>query len=200
MAHQLTSLGISVLALLRERPMHGYEMLQTLSDRQADRIVRVRPGSLYHTVERLTGQRLIRRAARGRDGNRPERVVYEITDAGVEALAERVRELVATPVNEYPQFTVALAEIDNLDPDSAVHALDSRVVALEAGVAEMTAQRNAGIAPGLSPIVLEYLLAITQAEVTWLRQCATSLRSGRWSWPATARPETVTDSGSEVQT
>jgi hypothetical protein len=30
MAYQLTSLGISVLALLRERPMHGYEMFQTL--------------------------------------------------------------------------------------------------------------------------------------------------------------------------
>ena len=44
MAYQLTSLGVSVLALLRERPMHGYEMFQTLVQRHADRIVKVRPG------------------------------------------------------------------------------------------------------------------------------------------------------------
>jgi hypothetical protein len=30
MAYQLTSLGISVLALLRAHPVHGYEMFQTL--------------------------------------------------------------------------------------------------------------------------------------------------------------------------
>src|SRR5579875_300245 len=91
MAYQLTALGISVLALLRQRPMHGYEMLQTLVRRQADRIVKLRPGSLYHVVDRLTEEKLVRRAATTRAGNRPERAVYEITDAGAEALGERVR-------------------------------------------------------------------------------------------------------------
>ena len=69
MAYQLTSLGISVLALLRERPMHGYEMFRTLIDRQTDRIVKVRPGSLYHVVDRLTEEKLIRRAATARTGS-----------------------------------------------------------------------------------------------------------------------------------
>jgi DNA-binding PadR family transcriptional regulator len=58
MAYQVTSLGISVLALLRERPMHGYEMFQTLTARHADRMLKVRPGSLYHVVNRLTGEKL----------------------------------------------------------------------------------------------------------------------------------------------
>jgi DNA-binding PadR family transcriptional regulator len=83
MAYQLTSLGISVLALLKARPMHGYEMFQTLVERHADRIVKVRPGSLYHVVDRLTEEKLIRRAGTARDGKRPERAVYEVTDAGV---------------------------------------------------------------------------------------------------------------------
>ena len=94
--------------------MHGYEMLQTLVERHADRIVKVRPGSLYHVVDRLTEEKLIRRAATDSGGKRPERVIYEITDAGAEALAERVRELIARPVHEFPQFVVALAEIDTL--------------------------------------------------------------------------------------
>ena len=179
MAYQLTSLGISVLALLRERPMLGYEMFQTLVERNADRIVKVRPGSLYHVVDRLTEEKLIRRAATARDGKRPERVIYEITDAGAEALAERVCQLIAIPVYEFPQFVVALAEVNTLGGDSAANAVDDRVGALEARAAEIMALRDAGVTPGGYLVALDYLLAMMQAELAWLREFASSLRSGQ---------------------
>ena len=156
MAYQLTSLGISVLALLRERPMHGYEMFQTLVKRHADRIVKVRPGSLYHAVDRLTEEKLIRRAATARDGKRPERAIYEITDAGAESLAERVGRLIATPVHEFPQFVVALAEVDTLGSDAAANAVDDRVGAMEARAAEIMALRDAGVTPGGYLVALDY--------------------------------------------
>jgi DNA-binding PadR family transcriptional regulator len=178
LAYQLTSLGISVLALLRERPMHGYEMVQTLVQRHADRIVKVRPGSLYHVVDRLTEEKLIRRAATARDGKRPERAIYEITDAGAEALAQRVCQLIATPVYEFPQLVVALAQIDTLDRDAAANAVDDRVGALEARAAEIMALRDAGVTPGGYLVSLDYLLAMMQTELSWLREFAGSLRSG----------------------
>jgi DNA-binding PadR family transcriptional regulator len=78
-SHLLTPLGVSVLALLRERPMHGYEMFQTLTTRRDHRIVKVRPGSLYHVVARLAEHGLIRPSGTGRAGNRPERTTFEIT-------------------------------------------------------------------------------------------------------------------------
>src|ERR1700730_15302442 len=179
MAYQLTSLGISVLALLRGRPMHGYEMFQTLVERHADRIVKVRPGSLYHVVDRLTEEKLIRRAATARDGKRPERAIYEITDAGAEALGERVGQLIATPVHEFPQFVVALAEIDTLAEDAAANAVDDRVGALEARTAEIMALRDAAVTPGGYLVAFDYLLATMQAELSWLRGFAGSMRSGQ---------------------
>ena len=179
MAYQLTSLGISVLALLREHPMHGYEMFQTLVQRHADRIVKIRPGSLYHVVDRLTEEKLIRRMATARDGRRPERAIYEITDAGAEALAEQVRQLISTPVHEFPQFVVALAEVDTLGSDAAANAVDDRVGALEARAAEMMALRDAGVTPGGYLVALDYLLATMQAELSWLREFAGSVRSGQ---------------------
>jgi DNA-binding PadR family transcriptional regulator len=179
MAYQLTSLGISVLALLRGRPMHGYEMFQTLVEQHADRIVKVRPGSLYHVVDRLTEEKLIRRAATARDGKRPERAIYEITDAGGEALAERVGQLIAVPAPEFPQFAVALAEIDTLGADAAANALDDRVGALEARGAEIMALRDASVTPAGYLVAFDYLLATTQAELSWLRSFAGSIRSGQ---------------------
>jgi DNA-binding PadR family transcriptional regulator len=177
MTYQLTSLGVSVLALLRERPMHGYEMFQTLVQRHVDRIVKVRPGSLYHVVDRLAEEKLIRRAATARDGKRPERAIYEITDAGAETLAERVCQLISTPVDEFPQFVVALAGVDTLGDDSAANAVDDRVGALEARVAEIMALRGAGVTPDGHLVALDYLLATMQAELAWLRKFASSLRS-----------------------
>jgi len=182
MAYQLTSLGISVLALLKARSMHGYEMLQTLVEHHADRIVKVRPGSLYHVVDRLTDEKLIRRAATDREGKRPERVIYEITDAGAEALAARVRELIARPVHEFPQFVVALAEIETLGKGAAANAVDERVEALEARAAEITALRGAGVVRTAYLVALDYLLAAMQNELSWLRDFADSLRSGQLGW------------------
>jgi DNA-binding PadR family transcriptional regulator len=177
MAYQLSSLGISVLALLKARPMHGYEMVQTLVERHADRIVKVRPGSLYHVVDRLTEEKLIRRAGTARDGKRPERVIYEVTDAGLEALADRVGELIAVPTHEFPQFAVALAEIDTLGPDLAANAVDDRVGALEARVAELMALRDASVTPAGYLVAFDYLLATTQAELSWLHAFARRQRT-----------------------
>jgi DNA-binding PadR family transcriptional regulator len=175
MAYQLTSLGISVLALLRARPMHGYEMVQTLVERHADRIVKVRPGSLYHVVDRLTEEKLIRRAGTVRDGKRPERAIYEITDAGAEALAERVGQLIAVPAHEFPQFAVALAEIDTLDAHAAANAVEERIGALDSRAAEITALRDARVTPAGYLVAFDYLLATTQAELSWLHGFARSM-------------------------
>jgi DNA-binding PadR family transcriptional regulator len=48
----------AVLALLAERPMHGYEMLSELSRRTRD-LWRPSPGSLYPALQLLEGQGLV---------------------------------------------------------------------------------------------------------------------------------------------
>ena len=52
----LTPLGITVLGLLSERTMHPYEMYQLAAARRGDQLVKIKPGSLYHTVTRLEKQ------------------------------------------------------------------------------------------------------------------------------------------------
>ncbi len=178
MAYQVTSLGISVLALLREHPMHGYEMFQTLATRYGDRILNVRPGSLYHVVYRLADEKLIRQTGTGRHGNRPERTTYELTDAGVDALTARVRELVAHPVNEFDKFAVALAEIHHLDPMTAVESLRHRISVLETSADELRALGTARTGQPRHREVLDYLLATTTAQIDWLRRCVATMRAG----------------------
>lgn len=110
----LTPLGISALSLLVEEPMHPYEMYQPLMARHEDRLVKVRPGTLYQAVGRLAERGLVETAGIDREGNRPERTTYRITPAGREALTERLQDMLAQPVNEYPTFPLAVAEAYNL--------------------------------------------------------------------------------------
>ena len=87
----VTPLGIAVLALLAERPMHPYEMYRLLLERHEDRRVKVRPGSLYHTVDRMAENGLVEAIGTERDGGRPERTTYRVTDTGQQELYVALR-------------------------------------------------------------------------------------------------------------
>ncbi len=72
----------ALLALLAERPMHGYEMIQEL-DTRTDGAWRPSPGSVYPTLQLLEDEGLV--SASEVDGRR----TFAITDAGRQVLAER---------------------------------------------------------------------------------------------------------------
>ena len=65
----------AVLALLLERPMHGYEIIQEL-DSRTNGIWRPSPGSVYPTLQLLEDEGLIEAEAEG------GRKSYHLTDAG----------------------------------------------------------------------------------------------------------------------
>ncbi|WP_448631480.1 PadR family transcriptional regulator [Cellulomonas soli] len=102
MPAELSAVAVLALALLHEHPMHPYQVHQVLTRRGDTRLVRVSPGSVYHAVERLARDGLARPVGTDRDGRRPERTTYEITDAGRDAFADRVRGLLGEEHPSYP--------------------------------------------------------------------------------------------------
>ena len=82
-------LALAVLACLVERPMHPYEMATTMRTRGQDESIKLNYGSLYTVVESLARRGLIEPREPEREGRRPERTVYAITDVGT----HRVRRL-----------------------------------------------------------------------------------------------------------
>ncbi|MEV0290540.1 PadR family transcriptional regulator [Kribbella sp. NPDC050820] len=182
---ELTPLAISVLALLNERPMHAYEMYQLLIARQNDRIVKVRPGSLYHTVERLAGQNYVRATGTERAGNRPERTTYEITPDGNEALRRRVETGLEKYVYEYPLFPVVLSEAHNLDVEDALLRFRRRVADLDDWLAELDEAIATARAEGVhEPYWLggAYVRAQLAAERDWLATTVERIESKDLPW------------------
>jgi DNA-binding PadR family transcriptional regulator len=181
----LTPLAVAALALLAEGPTHPYEMYQTLVMRSEDRLVKVRPGSLYHTVDRLARQGLVRATGTEREGNRPERTTYEITEDGTLALGERVADIIATPVNEFPEFPLGLGEAHNLPLETVVDLLRKRVGLLRAditllddGIRRVEAKKL----PAKYWLDVRYLRTMAEADVTALEALIDDLVSGAISW------------------
>src|SRR6266568_6004888 len=135
-------LALAVLASLYEKPMHPYEMAATMRERGKEHSIKLNYGSLYTVVDNLAKYSLIEAIEARREGRRPERTVYRLTDTGRTELDDWMSELLAVPVKEYPQFEAALSLMPVIHPDQVHTLLRDRVTALQKGIAEVTRSRS----------------------------------------------------------
>jgi len=180
-----SSLGLIVLWQLFEGPMHVYRVQKMIEAQGKDRVVNVRSrASLYQTIERLHRHGLVEWFATGRADRYPDRVVYEITDAGRAVARQWLREMLHTTEGEYPEFIAALSILFGLPPDDARAELELRTERLQDALAA-SEQELASAPPGLPRLFLleeEYRKAMLEAEIGWLRGLIEDLREGRLTW------------------
>lgn len=174
-------LALAVLACLWERPMHPYEMATTLRERGKDQSIKLNYGSLYTVVEALQQHRLIVAQEIEREGRRPERTIYRLTDAGRMELIDWISELLSAPAKEYTRFEAGLSLAGVLAPEDIAALLDQRCRLLELEIAQMRHLVQFALQGGLQRIFIvenEYVLAMREAELAWTRKLATEIRSG----------------------
>ena len=174
-------LALAVLVCLYEKPMHPYEVAQTLRSRAKEQSVRLNYGSLYAVVESLEKKGFIKATGTVRQGKRPERTVYEITDDGMVEMTDWMTELLGTPAKEYPAFMAGLSFIPSLSPDEALAALRLRADALSVRLAgmrgAMKAGREAGL-PRLFELEAEYEESQLVAELKFVQALVEEMADG----------------------
>jgi DNA-binding PadR family transcriptional regulator len=173
-------LALAVLAVIREKPRHPYEIAQLLRARGKEFSIKINYGSLYGVVQNLERHGFIEASGVERDGHRPERTVYRLTEPGALELHEWLSELIVTPVKEYPRFEAALSLLGVLPPDEAQALLRRRVAALDASLAAARAQLDlyGRIVPRVFLIEAEYSLTMQQAEADWTRRLLKGMADG----------------------
>jgi DNA-binding PadR family transcriptional regulator len=116
-----------------------------------------------------------------REGRRPERTVYELTDAGRVEFLGWLRELLSVPAKEYTQFAAGLTFLPALPPDEAAELLDGRVRRLEEEVGEMRSVLDSAMEEGLPRLFLiesEHELILREAELRWVRELVSDISEG----------------------
>jgi DNA-binding PadR family transcriptional regulator len=188
---------LTVLCLLRGRPMHPYEMHRLIREWHKCDFLDLKRGSLYHAIERLRRGGFIEVVETSREGRRPERTVYRQTQTGEREVLAWLRGLLAEPVHEPSQFMAALSYVAHLSPQDAALQLEDRCHCLEAEIAEF----DRGLQewePRIGRLLMletEYLRAMRQAELAWLRGLIDDLRAGRLTWDPEAVRQALASGG-----
>lgn len=176
-------IDMTVLSLLMEGDRHPYEINRVVRERRKD-FATGNIRRLYRSVERLQQQGLIEPTEVMREGRRPERTVYRITEEGKAEFHLSLGEMLSIPASDYPAFTAAVALLAYLPVEVATQALHSRTALLEGEVAQHLARLTAlkEHLHRLTLLEVEYLVAIRQAELDWVRSLLDDVRSGRLTW------------------
>jgi DNA-binding PadR family transcriptional regulator len=179
-------LALAVLALLFERPMHPYEIASLMRHRAIHEAIKLNYGSLYTVVDLLLRHGLIEAQSTARDGRRPERTVYRLTEAGRAKFDGWLRELLRTPAKEYTQFAAGLAFAGAVGIDELRSLLEERAARIEAELAEARAITEVLTAKGLPRLFIlegEHGVMLRTAELEWVREVIAAIADGSLAFP-----------------
>jgi DNA-binding PadR family transcriptional regulator len=160
-------LALAVLSYLSQQPMHPYELGRNLREHGDDRSIKFNHGSLYMVIGQLARAGFITEQGTSRAGQRPERTVYALTDAGQGELRDWLAELVEQPQHEYPAFVAALSLIGALPPSQVLDLLRARQGHLARQEAEARGLVDSSLADGVPELFLieeGYRLALLEAD------------------------------------
>jgi len=173
-------LAFAVLGSLGERPMHPYEISTMLKTRGKDTSIKLNYGSLYSVVAALEKHGFIEAVETLRDGNRPERTVYDITEAGRLEFQDWLTELLGTPEKEFSQLEAGLAYLPAFPPHRVVQLLDQRSAALDEEIMQIEnvhASMEAVKFPRIFWVESELRLALLKAQADFVRHLAQEIRT-----------------------
>lgn len=173
-------MALAVLSTVAFSQMHPYEMASTLRGWGKDRDLPIKWGSLYTVVRNLAKHGFLEEVESTREGRRPERTVYRITEAGRAELLDWTRELLSNAEPEFRQFRAGLSMMSVLGPDEVAALLRRRLASVEASIAgcRATLEEHSPRVPRLFLIEEEYDLAVLTAEATWMRALIGELTEG----------------------
>ena len=166
---------MAVLGLLREGPMHGYELKQRLVDLG---FWRISFGSVYPALRRLDKAGYIE--VTPGSGRRKE---YGITADGKEHF-QQILEDAASEVENTSAFRVRLAFFKYMDPQTRIEFLERRKTVLRERIASArtSLKRTAARVDHYTQSLMEHGVRSAEADVAWLDELIASERG-----PDTAR-------------
>jgi DNA-binding PadR family transcriptional regulator len=170
-------LELAVLGLLKERPMHGYQLSRELSDSLGG-LWRVSYGSLYPSLRRLEHDGAIESEAGDERGARRKKV-YRITPKGEQIFLELLQESPNDTQTEDARFRMRLAFFRYLPPETRIRLLERRRQALQdrlATIAE-SARTGRGGNDDYGRALIEHNRTVTESDITWLEQLIAAERA-----------------------
>lgn len=160
--------------LMRYGPQHGYRIRQIMEDEIAD-FARIKLPTIYYHLEKLLEKGCVS-AVEERDGNRPEKTVYRITDEGRTYFSLLLHRLLNEEYCSELPYDGVLYFSEHTQEAELRAGLKRKQSELERRLTELEAHRSASMR--LVPpegqrgaaLIFSHHRAHLQAELEWTRQ------------------------------
>jgi len=175
------SVRLVILGLLRNESLHGYELKHIIEEHMGD-WTKIPVGSIYFALDKLAKEGKIRELSVEREGKRPEKTVYEITQSGEEEFFALLRGCLETNDKEYHEIDIGIAFLDALKPKEAAALFRARVSVLEAEVSRLKKHKAERMrlaeVPPSAKAIFSHSQKHLEAELAWSREVLSELDAG----------------------
>lgn len=177
------STRLVILGLLRERPLHGYEIKQIITEHMDD-WTNIAFGSIYFALGKLAEEGFVEIAAVEQEGNRSSRSIYQITPAGEAEFLRLLREIWGSLERTYFDFDIGLFFMHALPVSEIQGFMQARVAQLE-GVLQHLNQHQAeqmsnDEVPAQARAIFEHSRIHLEAELNWSRALLEKVERGAY--------------------
>ena len=163
----------AVLALLSDRPAHGYEIKRGLEERFGSVVAPLNAGQVYTTLQRLQRDELVADDAVAQSG-RPDKRVYRLTAAGQEALAEWLG-APSAPTRLRDDFFMKLVFAQSLGLADPAELIARQRAAYMRTLGELERVLADGDDDPTTNLVVEGAALHLEADLKWLDRCEVAL-------------------------
>lgn len=174
----MSSIRLFILSSFDELgAMHGHRLRLEAEHKRVHLWTDISVGAVYGAMKRLEAEGLLRESGREREGNRPTRQLYEITEAGRGVLADLRRTELSEVWFKPDPFDLALTRMDAATRETLPAVLGERLETARARLAESRrireeAQARIGLAKEWALRHTEYRWEAEIAYLTDLRNVA----------------------------
>jgi DNA-binding PadR family transcriptional regulator len=166
------STRLVILGLLRDKPLHGYELKHIVEQHMGD-WTNIAFGSIYFALGKLAEEGSIEQVAVEQKGRRPSRSVYQITEAGRAEFLRLLREVWSDVEHHYYTIDIGLAFFDALPIAEVKGHLQNRIAHIEGILQHLAVHKAETLAradvPRRATAVFEHSRLHYEAELSWTR-------------------------------
>jgi DNA-binding PadR family transcriptional regulator len=160
--------------------MHGYEIKQIIEEHMGD-WTDIKFGSIYFALSKLAGDGAIEVVKETREGNRPSRIVYQITEKGHKEFSRLLRELWDEDSRSLYAFDIGIFFMKSLSRPEVEKYFDKRIEKTKQKLdfldRHQAEHENNPHFPPEAAVIMQHSKLHLRAELTWLQETREKLNS-----------------------
>ena len=183
----LTLSDLVVLSILSEQPMHGYQLMLTLKERDAKDWAPVSRPQIYYSLTKLKELKLISKSK----GNHieslgPDKTIYQISQKGIVMLNNSLTEDRWSMQRNVPPFLTWMALSSKLPTKETEKVIKKRKVFLKSELTReettlFQLQNTKGDMVPAAKLMVSFTISQFKAELHWLDEVESVLQKARKS-------------------